>query len=59
MKLLASTIIKHTGGSVVVMKPMKDLYILDLSAEQWNHHAFENRPEEEKSTVSIHASVVW
>ena len=26
VKLLASTIIKHTGGSVVVMKPMKDLY---------------------------------
>ena len=33
--------------------------VLDLSAEQWSHHAFENRPEEEKSTVSIHASVVW
>ena len=26
VKLLASTIIKHTGGRVVVMKPMKDLY---------------------------------
>ena len=26
VKLLVSTIIKHTGGSVVVMKPMKDLY---------------------------------
>ena len=26
VKLLAYTIIKHTGGSVVVMKPMKDLY---------------------------------
>ena len=26
VKLLASTIIKHTGGSVVVMNPMKDLY---------------------------------
>ena len=26
VKLLASTIIKNTGGSVVVMKPMKDLY---------------------------------
>ena len=25
---------------------------------EWSHHAFENRPEEEKSTVSIHASVV-
>ena len=33
--------------------------VSDLSAEQWSHHAFENRPEEEKSTVSIHASVVW
>ena len=52
VKLLASTIIKHTGGSVVVM-------ISNLSAEQWSHHAFENRPEEEKSTASIHASVVW
>ena len=26
VKLLVSTIIKDTGGSVVVMKPMKDLY---------------------------------
>ena len=33
--------------------------VSDLSAEQWSHHAFENRPEEEKSTESIHASVVW
>ena len=51
MKLLASTIIKHTGGSVVVMKADERL-VSDLSAEQWNC-------PEEKSTVSIHASVVW
>ena len=42
----------------MVMKPMKDLcWICQQNSGAIMHS--ENRPEEEKSTVSIHASVVW
>ena len=55
VKLLPSTIIKRQRSG----DEANERLVSDLSAEQWSHHAFENRPEEEKSTVSIHASVVW
>ena len=47
-----------SGGSVVVMKPMKDLCQICQQNSGAVMHS-ENRPEEEKSTVSIHASVMW
>ena len=44
-----------SGGSIVVMKPMKDLcWICQPNSGAIMHS--ENRPEEEKSTVSTHAS---
>ena len=46
-----------SGGSVVVMKPMKDLCRISQQKSGAIKHS-DNRPEE-KSTVSIHASVVW
>ena len=54
VKLLVSTIIKHTGGSVMVMKPMKDLYRIcqqNSGAIMHLRIALKRR--------SQHASVVW
>ena len=45
-----------SGGSVVVIKPMKDLCQICQQNSGAIMHS-ENRPEEEKSTVSIRASV--
>ena len=51
VKLLASTIIKHTGGRVVVMKPMKDLCQQNSGAIMHLRIALKRR--------SQHANVVW
>ena len=42
----------------MVIKPMKDLCRISQQKSGDIKHS-ENRPGEEKSTVSIHASVVW